>query len=639
MPNYRLQIGQTSIFLPPNFGTTLRIQNPYMSIELVGDFSFQFTIPKDENSTKVFGNVNMPNVGIQSTQSYRCQLYADDFVIFDGYCNLRKALNFSYSIDLSKTPGNVQKSILDEKVNSIDFGQYKIPTSQVITGIWTIADDSITQDKKFSDSFNIGHVKITVTVDNVIVIQSERRIKLSGEIVNDWDSKRTTYNDSQQNLSVIDSEQNLHFIFNNTLVHSCKIKIDRYVRGGTEDRPRDIFDSSTEYKAVQVSYQSIGDFPNKTLEATWSEPFFYPFIQNDKAYDSESYSGTFNNNTGAGVTPVRGQTTTTTTNSFYLNTYLQRDYFGLTPAFQLKFIFEKVCKYLGFNIVTDIFNDEDIKSIYLVSSKAQDKQCPATKLPFNIYDETIVYKDYLPDWTIKEFLESFKALTGTGLDFKESESKVYVKLLKDVIKNSNKIDKSQFVGFMIGNNVLYKKKYQVKFAETISDERYNPIPTDDNLKNEESVQTIPIKFIPALTKVRTSTGSDWGINRGQTILPEPIETLMFDQKVNSPIYAQDSESIQHRIFYKKGEKISTNGINLDLRINGEKGVYQKRLKEFLDFLNTIEEYETTIKLNPYQQAAIELDKPIFAYNVDLFIWQIEVKLPLKESCVVRLWRR
>lgn len=640
MPNYRLQIGKITIPLPTNFDTTLRIQNPYMSIELVGDYTFQFQIPKDDISRQVFGDVEAPNVGVISQQSYACIMFADDFIIFEGFCNLRKASNFSYSIDLTKTPGNIQKSVFEQKVNSIDFGQYQIPTNQATTGIWSIADDQIdiaNTPRKFGDSFNKGSVKTTVTIDNQVVFISERRARLSGAIDSDWDTKRTQYNESQNNVEIIDADQNLHFIFGDILNHTCKIKIERFFS-------RDGIGGSTvsEFLAKQITYQSIGNFPDKTIETTWAEPFFYPMIQNDKAYDSESYSGTINNNTGTNVLPTRGGPVLSTI--YYLNTYQKRDAFGLSPAFELLWIFKKVCNFLGFEVVSEVLNDEDIKSIYLAGSRGQDKQCPSTKLVFNIYDEKIIYKDYMPDWTIKEFLESFKILTGTGLDFNPITGKVYVKLLNEVINNSQKVDYNDNLGFLITNNVLYKKKYQLKFADAQEDDRYKPVPSDESLKNEENVQNLPLKFIPALMKTLTDSGLDWGSNRNQTANIILSETILFEQKLNSPIYGQSSESIQHRIFYKKRNAdnkiiISNNGKNLDLRIDGAKGIYAQKLKTFLDFLNSIEEYETIIALNPYELTTLELDKPIHGYHVDLFIYQIEVKLPLKETCVIRLWRR
>jgi hypothetical protein len=150
-----------------------------------------------------------------------------------------------------------------------------------------------------------------------------------------------------------------------------------------------------------------------------------------------------------------------------------------------------------------------------------------------------------------------------------------------------------------------------------------------------------MKMIPALMAVDNLLPTD--TEYAQVALAK-ANVLSMNTKMRSPLYLQDNESLQHRIFYKKtnalGEiSINNNGKNLDLRIDGHKGLYEKRLKVFLDFLNYIEEYETIIALNPYELTALELDKPIHGYHIDLFIWQIEVKLPLKETSVIRLWRR
>lgn len=634
MPNYRLQIGKIIIQLPTNFNTTLRLQNPYMSIELVGDYTFQFQIPKDDISRQVFGDVEAPNVGIVSQQSYPCIMFADDYIIFEGFVNLRKANNFSYSIDLSKTPGNIQKSLFEQQLSFIDLGKYEIPTTPLTTGIWFVDKLQVADTKTdvfFKDDFLEYNSLIIIYIDNVEQFRAEYTGGRSSEpaitITQNWETKRNLYNNAKApNIHLVDTDIGLNFIFADVGIHNVKAVISKYEPlPARQTGPRTITDT---YTAKQVSYDSIGNFPDQTLRGTWTEPFFYPYIENDKAYDSPTYTGIVNKNNGS---------------VYELNTYTLRDAFGLTPAFSMKWLFEKVCEYLGYQIVTDIFSDEDIKAVYIVSTRGQDKQCPTTKLPFNVYDNLIQYNLYMPDWTIKEFLESFKILTGTGLDFRPSESKVYIKLLNDVISLQDKNDMSNKLGFLITNNVLYKKTYQLKFSDSSDNLRYNPYPLDETLKinNVENLQTIDMKMTPALMAVDNLLPTDEGY---ALIAASKPNILSIDNRMKSPLYLQNTESLQHRIFYKKvsdvGEIIvSNNGKNLDLRIDGAKGFYEKRLKTFLDFLNSIEEYETIIALNPYEFTAVELDKPIHGYNVDLFIWQIEVNLPLKETSVIRLWRR
>lgn len=634
MPNYKLQIGNVIIPLPTDFGTTLRIQNPYMSIELVGDYSFQFQIPKDNISRQVFGDVEAPNVGIVSQQSHACMMFADDFLIFEGFCNLRKGNNFAYSIDLSKTPGNIQKSVFEQKLSYIDLGKYEIPTSEVITGIWFIDKSQLanaTTDIFFKDDFLEFNSLIIIYIDNVEQFRAEytggRGNQAGVTITQNWETNRNVFNNSKApNLYLYDTEIGLNFVFSDVGVHNVKAVISRYEP--LPARQTGLRTITHTYTAKQVVYDSIGNFPDQTLLGTWTEPFFYPLIENDKAYDSTTYTGVVNKNDES---------------VYELNTYTLRDAYGLTPAFSMKWLFEKVCKYLGYEIVTDIFQDEDIKAVYIVSTRGQDKQCPTTKLPFNIYDNIIQYNLYMPDWSIKEFLESFKILTGTGLDFNLSESKVYIKLLNDVISLQDKNDMSNQLGFLTTNNVLYKKTYQLKFSESSDNLRYKPFPLDETLKinNVENLQPIEMKMTPALMAVDNLLPTDEGY---ALIAASKPNTLSIDNRMKSPLFLQTNESLQHRIFYKKinanGEiQVSNNGKNLDLRIDGAKGFYEIRLKKFLDFLNSIEEYETIIALNPYQLTALELDKPIHGYHVDMFIWQIEVKLPLKETSLIRLWRR
>lgn len=631
MPNHKLQIGKIIIPMPTNFEATLRIQNPYMSIELVGDYSFQFQIPKDDISRQVFGDVELPSVGIVAQQSYACILFADNYIVFEGFCNLRKGSNFSYSIDLSKTPGNIQKSVFEQQLSYIDLGKYEIPTNEVTTGLWSISmtqlsdDNQITLDKIFLSYLS----RLKIKIDNVEVMDAYGRT-IYDTISTQFEKIRGDYNNANVGRRrILQTELGLDFEIDDLNNHPIVLQILIFPPNQTPiEAQQGVGTKTYNFTAKQVKYQSIGKFPDRTLLPNWTEPFFYPYIENDTAYGSDTYTGVVNKNNGK---------------TYELNTYLLRDAYGLTPAFSLKWLFEKVCIYFGYTIVSDIFTDEDIKAVYIVGSRGQDKQCPATKLPFNVYDNIIQYNLYMPDWTIKEFLESFKILTGTGLDFRPSESKVYIKLLDNVISEKQKNNMSERLGFLTTNNVLYKKTYQLKFSESSDNLRYKPYPLDETMKtnNVENIQSIDMKMIPALMAVDNLLPTD--AEYAQVALAK-ANVLSINTKMKSPLYLQENESLQHRIFYKKtnalGEiLVSNNGKNLDLRIDGPKGLYQKRLKAFLDFLNSIEEYETVIALNPYELTALELNKPVHGYHVDFFIWQIEVKLPLKETSVIRLWRR
>jgi hypothetical protein len=107
---YRLEIAGKFITLPTNFSSTIRKTNPYLSLKIVGDFAYQFTIPADESSRSIFGNVMFPYIDRSSQQSYPSRLWYGNYLLFEGFSNLRKANQNSYSIDLTNTPGNVGKS-------------------------------------------------------------------------------------------------------------------------------------------------------------------------------------------------------------------------------------------------------------------------------------------------------------------------------------------------------------------------------------------------------------------------------------------------------------------------------------------------------------------------------------------------
>jgi hypothetical protein len=645
---YKIEIEGKFIILPASFSATIRKKMPYLTLSLVGDYAFQFSIPADDITRSIFGNVMLPNIANSSQQSYSARLWYGNYLLFSGFVNLRKANKNSYSIDLSSTPGNINKSMYERKLTNLNLGSYTFPSENITTGIWTmpystLADDVNTntnyittpyfstfhnQENTSDLSKRIKHGGVEYVVDWISIT----RISVDGNVIFNayffedsivsqvWDDAITAFNDTNT-IQIVDINNSINVIMPDTLNHVIKIETRSSifpVGGGSSTFTEFIpFSIATKISYTRISPDALVEKPNSIL--------CYPPIRNASAYDYHEYLGYVNTYSGGKLKN---------------NNYLERMAYAISPAFNLLELLKIVATYLGFTVETDIDSHPDLNTITLASSRNQDKQCPNLNLPFNIYNPVVTYADYMPDWTVKEFLEACKIQYGVGLDFDEETGIVQAYPISTKLSQTEKQDISYKLGNSPINNVFAKKTYQLKYSSSQDLPRYAPFPSEAVISALESdVQSTELKLLPAML---------YSLVTGDNAPAVPIaateqDYVYFDSRAKSELLAQTDNTVEHGIIYYRGlqsgiYRLTLDGTLIDLRIDGAKGIFNTLLKTYFYFLQNVEEFETSIKLNPLEAAALDITQLYHGYGVDFFIYEIELKLPLKEDSVVRIWR-
>lgn len=622
---YKLEIDGKFITLPNNFASTIRETNLYLSLKIVGDYAYQFTIPADDISRSIFGNIMFPYIAGSSEQSYPARLWCGSYLLFEGFANLRKASMTTYSIDLTKNPGNVKKSLYETSLRKLDLGSHTFETTVVKTGLWTIPYSAAPTDTNYQRSdmeHNLGNnlfdlrTTVDITVDtkkvvNLTFTPQGRSLSSRNYFQTVWqDALKAVSQDSNVGVIIVDDGQSISIEMPDNLQYNIKITI------------QDIFGMYSSYTAKQVSYDAI--IQDKLIPEL-NPVFCYPPVRNTSAYEDGDWKGIINAYTDKKVLQV--------------NDYQNRTSYAISPAFKVIEILRNVLKILGFEMQADFEDHPDLKDILIISTKNQDKQCPGLLLAFNVFDPELKFADYMPDITIKEFLENCKILYGFGLDFDLSESIVYVSSIKTKLEQTKAIDISDLVSYAVQNNAYQRKNYQIKYSSQPEYDKYLPYPTDADLEDSYlDTELIELKLIPAMLYSEIQKLEDISYQLSST----QQDYIYFDSVVQSPLFAQKDNIIEYRIFYAKGWKdgvlgLSTIGTEVDLQITGDKGLYAWNSSLF-NFLQNAEEFEATLNFNPYTASGLNISDMYHAYHVHFFITEIEKKIPFKENSTFRFLR-
>lgn len=609
---YKLEI--EGEFIPVNFSTTIRKRNPYLTLSLVGEYTFQFALPVTDITRKVFGNVNNPAILITKAKSFPARLWSDNHLIFEGYCNLKKALKTTYSVELSKTPGNINKSVYDTKLNTLDLGSHNFNTQIVTTGLWTIKSGDVANEVAltFKEVFNYANIILTVQIDTVTIFELvfNRIVNPTiDKLVDQFNSAIDSYNEKSDRLAeLIYQNQSLNFIFNDTNNHAISLKIEMY---SERERIRNRYRTFT---ASQLQYEAIVQD-----ELDNSQEFKYLPIKNDSAYES-GWGGIIN------VVEL---------GTLLQNNYIERTKYAISPCFNVLSILKKVCTILGYQVISDLDNHPDYKDMYLISTRNQDKQA-TTDIALNIYNPAVVYADYMPAWTIKEFLEACKISFQIGLDFDEENKTVELSAIDSKLQQDSAIDISRIVNPNMINNMITSKVYQLKYADTEDYDKYQPYPSDDTLK-DKTIEPIEVKFTPAMLESELKAID----NPNYLHDPQQQDYIVINTPVQSPVFSQHTNTLQHRVcFYKSVTAdlvmITNDGIKASLALTGDKGLYSK-LSTLFAALQSAQEFETTIVLNPLT-AKSDITKLYQVSNVQMLIYEIEIRIPMSELSTIRFWR-
>jgi hypothetical protein len=315
-----------------------------------------------------------------------------------------------------------------------------------------------------------------------------------------------------------------------------------------------------------------------------------------------------------------------------LNNYLERNAYPLVPSFSFKYIIGVLLEKYGYTI--DDENWQASEDEYFCAMVDMAEQIAGTDLPFNIYPEKILYNDYVPDVTVREFFESFLLLIGCAPMF-DSSAKTF--LLKPFPKTLTEepilVEAAQEMGVDFESTKSFGYSYKdVLESETTTD----TLKGFFALQNAENITPIEQIFLPLAPKQANDDRRRTAAPRagGTWIGTDDIETdniITFAETKGKSVMFGLAEAAIPRVFTLKNNQADSSAYGL----NATDGFYVKNILPMLDVrtgkILNLESY-----LTKHQVSQLSTLRKIHYKGVEWLLNQFDVAISTSNYCVVKM---
>jgi len=436
--------------------------------------------------------------------------------------------------------------------------------------------------------------------------------------------------------------QDNEWVISESTATAVKIVIDVIVLGGA--------DFSITYNLTRIAYPSIGTHFNASLASGWTKPYHFPMIYAPEFYGSENPD--FN-----------GYINLVVDNAFVYNNDDDPTTYSFCPCFRLQWVFEKVCTLLGYTPDPTFWNTSVWKDVSLLTLVAIDKQLQGLVMPYNIYNNTIVYKDYMPDLTVQEFIDALQNWLNITISFNTLTQKVDVKSRNINLATAPKLNIDPYAQ-ITKKTPTDTKKYQVKYKISTSDdasmaaEAFEVIAITDT----NDVTSIEVAFVPMVRaseyqevntgnpqdvspRAATGTTSNWNWS-GSTTTTNPTSTtptgpLVCYEKGKSAMFGLNTESPKSRVlFYNlvSGVQVIDNTKDGNsLFIAGDNGLYKKQWETYFKMFEATTELQVTTNIPKLMLYQIDWATILILANVAWVASEIAID-PDSDISKLKLWR-
>ena len=651
------QTKQNIIPIDDSSEVVLELHSPITRLTMQSDYALTFTqaITSELQSEMEFSN-------IPSTQHQKSKIPVhlfDENLIFTGDLINVESNADSYENQLSSAPGNITPELYKTSITKLDFGKDTIPTTTVTSPFYKIPTKELislpTTSTKYSldEQFGTYNSVVKVLIDNVVVFEYEYRYSASA-YNEDFGSSGNprlerfvqAYNDNDNSFKSkleANADEWLFTIPQGT--HTLKVEITitgRLSSSGGRDRiPRGTYPYTITYPATNYTFKSIGNYFDNSLLPTWTKPYSLPPIHNPNLYgdSNKAFNGTINYLNGT---------------NYITNTPEKRTENTFCPAFSFQYILTKLFTILGYTLDQTWFNLPENKTLFWITFVCTDLQAPNLTTTFNIHNSEILYQDYLPNWTVREFLERFQNWKNIYFDFNQFTQtvKIIQRQAPFTAANKNIIDLTNISDDQYSQKPNKTPNYHVLYDITDSDDETlkNPLfstrkSSDDidlsieEAKNYFAPMILSTDYTPTNTRTRgtsrpglNSGGStwDWSGNRNggstqTTTTPTTIRLgiLTAYQKGKSPMYGLSTEDPKSRALYcqiQNQQILTENTFSTieTLFIDGAKGLFQKYWTQYLKAIANTTQIELQAQLNKIIVADFDFGI-LFYYQGSLYI--------------------
>jgi hypothetical protein len=627
----------------------------FLGAEQSGSFSFTDTLPMTANNRNILGGIENPQSMAERIIEFPAKLLIGSAEINSWYFVLRETGYDGYRYDLIKTPGNQPRNFYERKLHELDFGSLPLTGGSISANIWAI-NVFPTENPKISTDVEAGIIPYyELLVNGVIVSKSPDSINPLApdqyfntlnkygdpyEHINNWLNK--TVNADNLNYQVafrIDEKGkgylNLVKIKADYVISSVEFKTYNWYFSGVGEGV--IYVSKTikhSYTLTLLNYIDVRSAISVLTNAPSSVPFRFITYFNDSFYPSDDadYEGIVNQYSSA--------------YELKLNDSFNRTTYPISPCFSFSFILQKLAEMMGYTFVSSIFKDantnEDanLEALFFINNVDLAAQLPGTNLPFNIYPNVIKYADFMPDLTVKGFIDAVRTTFALYVEYDETTGQMIVEKMDSILESDEIVDISDKVGRWPKSDSSEKKYFQLKFKD--SDENIKLVRNypSDLVTKASNLKYTPIEagFTPALNSRDLDEFLSNDAYPGIPTVNESARTPIYEnQFYNRPTQKMTfflSMPVLNTVTGKYHTKADNKNNQLILSwrdAEGLQGLVSYCYARYLAFLDNTTQWTTDINLTDIEFSKFRYSKKYYAYGTLFLAETLKIKVPVREK--------
>lgn len=661
---------------------SLVINSEFLGASQSGSFSFSVVCPLTAKNRIVFQGLENPQLVANRRIEYPAQLLIGSESYENWYFVLREVSAKSYRFDLIKTPGNQPRNFYERKLHQLDFGKLPIDITSKKSGIWAIDLFPSDTTKTFRGTYytnnlypeiegsNIAGSKMVyfeIWVNGAKVCSSPNtgNIKQNNYYNNYYNGKGmdlqvtdpydrinatlTTFNATNTDYNVVINNPNAakgtfnivmlkpDFVITSAVVKTYQWSFGFLINAGGDINIIKANTPIKEYEFIELNYNDITDGINEIQDDIGPKPFRFITYFNDSFYPSDNadYEGIVNQYSS--------------TNRLKLNSIVQKTSYPISPCFSLKFIITKIAEMMGYTLVSSLFDDDSLPQylgeIYLINNVDLAQQLSGTTIPYNVYANEINYADFMPDMSVKEFIDALRTTFALYVDYQFDTSKMVIEKMKSLLESTEVVDISDNVSPFPRADITDKKYFQLSFRE--ADENIKLVrnyPADAiTTASSLNYQKIEAGFSPVLNSKDLDEFLATDPNPGIPTVEESARTpLYLDQQNNRPaqrlclVNALALPDANGRVATSADNKNENMVLSWTNHADGQKGLLETCYQEYLDFLDNTVQWTTEVALTDSQIIKFSFGKKYMAYGTLFLAETLTTKLPIRKESQLKL---
>lgn len=641
-----IRINGNSLELPLGNKITLEMSSPLSDLEVVkGTKSLPLTISASSDVNRhELGYPDLLQSGADRRKSYDCELYSEGVFILNGKFKLAKPTNKMFPSYLLADAGGFGNEVKDLRLRELDLPTVTMPTIGMNTDLYfvnfpeaayesfhatgTIGAGSIFRKYyRFSFTYVKDTLSVEVTQDYTQSIEEtlrrlEGKIQIEDRIPAEATAKGNT-------LMMLPEDTGAQF-YVARIYHVTWTINDQLVPVASSVMVWDDVLTTYFYQAPDLTLM------NGSVNHTSANYYVLPTVYNPDFYsiENKSYCGYMN---------------------FYNNGYRYNDAFNptkytLVPMVFVKPVLIKAIESAGWSVEGDFLTDSDFDNLLFYTTRSLDKQQTDIKIPFNAYTNSFKISDQLPDMSVVEFLNELRNFFCLGYFFNNSEKKVTIRYLRDIVNAGCRKDLSAKV--LPGHSEQQEdfKEFHLSFALDAMDATTKRDPVSGVLDPAYESYKTGIGSESEKIEVRISTLASRNMPFYVQSFPPQVITRTYPytrQAGISNLFGQEANSYEPRFLFWKGVSsdalgsypLAGNARGLKkLAWNGATGLFELFWKDFISFKQQTKEVEMQAYLDIVDFKNFRFDEKVHINGLNFLPQKLSITLPIKSPAKLTLYR-